>query len=90
MDGYFCGALVKKRTVSRKRPSGALGKVTYPFEPFGWEEGQAPKQETILVKNATVWTNEKEGVLQNTDVLIRNGKIAAVGKNLAADDAQSN
>ncbi|TAL49652.1 MAG: amidohydrolase, partial [Chitinophagaceae bacterium] len=60
-----------------------IGKVIYPFEPFGWEEGQAPKQETILIKSATVWTNEKEGVLQNTDVLIKNGKIAAVGKNLS-------
>ena len=30
-----------------------------------------PKQETILIKNATVWTNEKEGVLQNTDVLLK-------------------
>jgi imidazolonepropionase-like amidohydrolase len=67
----------------RRRPSGPLGKVTYPFEPYGWEEGNAPKQETILIKNATVWTNEKEGVLQNTDVLIKNGKIAGIGKNLS-------
>lgn len=66
---------------ARKRPL-VLGQVTYPFMPFGWEEGQAPKQETILVKNGTVWTSEKEGVLQNTDVLLRNGKIAAIGKNL--------
>jgi imidazolonepropionase-like amidohydrolase len=68
---------------------GQLGKVTYPFEPFGWSEDQAPKQETILIKNATVWTNEKEGVLQNTDVLIRNGKIAAVGKNLSDAGART-
>src|SRR5207237_4394794 len=59
-----------------------------PFEPFGWEEGAAPKQETILIKNATVWTNEKEGVLENSDVLIRNGKIAAVGKNLSDASAR--
>ncbi len=65
-----------------------IGKVTYPWEPFGWEEGQAPKQETILIKNATVWTNEKEGILQNTDVLIRNGKIASVGKNLSEAGAR--
>jgi imidazolonepropionase-like amidohydrolase len=60
-----------------------LGKVTFPFEPYGWEEGAAPKQETILIKNATVWTNEKEGVLQGADVLIRGGKIASVGKGLS-------
>jgi imidazolonepropionase-like amidohydrolase len=84
----YSGALAEKVDSARKRPSGALGKVTYPFLPFGWEEGQAPRQETILVKNATVWTNEKDGVLQNTDVLIRNGKIAGVGKNLQANDAR--
>ncbi len=84
----FAEPLQQKADSARKRPAGALGKVTYPFVPFGWEEGQAPRQETILVKNATVWTNEKEGVLQNADVLIRNGKIAAVGKNLSADGAR--
>jgi imidazolonepropionase-like amidohydrolase len=84
----YLGALAEKADSARKRPSGPLGKVTYPFMPFGWEEGQAPKQETILVKNATVWTNEKDGVLQNADVLIRNGKVAAVGKNLQANDAR--
>ncbi|HEY0732414.1 MAG TPA: amidohydrolase family protein, partial [Chitinophagaceae bacterium] len=73
---------------ARKRPTAPLGKVTYPFEPFGWEEGKQPKQETILIKNATVWTNEKEGILQNTDVLIRNGKIASVGKNLSEAGAR--
>jgi len=66
----------------RPKKQEPIGKVIYPFEPFGWEEGQAPKQETILIKNATVWTNEKEGVLQNTDVLIKNDKIAGIGKNL--------
>ena len=72
-----------KADTTKKKESPVIGKVIYPFEPFGWEEGQNPKQETILIKNATVWTNEKEGVLQNTDVLIKNGKIAGVGKNLS-------
>ncbi len=84
----FAEAAVEKADSTRKRPMGALGKVIYPFEPFGWEETQAPKQENILIKNATVWTNEKEGVLQNTDVLIRNGKISSVGKNLSAEGAK--
>jgi hypothetical protein len=34
-----------------------------------------PKQETILFKNITVWTNEKEGIIKNTDVLLSDGKI---------------
>src|SRR5678809_1284993 len=36
-----------------------------------------------LIRNATVLTIT-HGTLQNTDVLMRNGKIAAVGKNLNA------
>ena len=78
----------KADTAPRKRPAGAVGKVVYPFLPFGWEEGQEPKQETILVKNATVWTNEKEGVLQNTDLVIKNGKISRIGKNLSEANAR--
>ncbi|MFZ1262491.1 MAG: amidohydrolase family protein [Chitinophagaceae bacterium] len=72
----------------KKKEMPVVGKVVYPFEPFGWEEDQGPKQETLLIKNATVWTSEKEGVLQNTDVLIRNGKIAAIGKNISEPTAR--
>jgi imidazolonepropionase-like amidohydrolase len=36
-----------------------------------------------LIRNATVITVTR-GTLENTDVLLRNGKIAAVGKNLNA------
>jgi imidazolonepropionase-like amidohydrolase len=57
------------------------GEVTYPFNGYGFTA--APKQENILIKNTTVWTNEKEGELPNTDVLIKSGKIAAIGKNLS-------
>ena len=79
----FDKAGTPKPDSSRPKRQGPIGKVIYPFEPFGWEEGQAPKQETILIKNATVWTNEKDGVLPNTDVLIKNGKIAGIGKNIS-------
>jgi len=64
----------------------ALGSVIYPFSAFGNTE--LPKQETVLIKNGTVWTNEKEGILQNADVLLENGKIKAVGKNLSASGAK--
>ena len=63
-----------------KAGDAVLGKVTYPFTAFGWTE--LPKAQTFLLKNATVWTNEREGILQNADVLIQNGKIAKVGKGI--------
>lgn len=60
----------------------AMGAVTYPFLPYGNEA--APQQETMLIKNATVWTNEQQGKIEGADVLVRNGKIEAVGKGLTA------
>jgi imidazolonepropionase-like amidohydrolase len=84
----FVKAAEAKPDTTKKKEMPVVGKVVFPFEPFGWEEGQQPKQETILIKNATVWTNEKEGILQNSDVLIKNGKIAAVGKNLSDPSAR--
>jgi imidazolonepropionase-like amidohydrolase len=64
----------------KKATKPEVGSVIYPFIAFGSKE--KIKQEEILIKNATVWTNEKEGILQNADVLLKDGKISAVGKNL--------
>ncbi len=60
--------------------------VSFPNGAYGFT--QLPKQETILFKNATVWTNEKDGILENTDVLIKNGKISAIGNNLSPNGAK--
>nr|WP_321235192.1 amidohydrolase family protein [uncultured Psychroserpens sp.] len=60
--------------------------VTYPNVAYGFAE--KPKAETMLFKNATVWTGEDEGVLKNTDMLIKNGKIAKIGKNLSDGSAR--
>lgn len=59
--------------------------VNYPFGAYGWDK--MPEQKDILIKNATVWTSEKEGVLKNTDVLVKKGKIAAIGQNLKPGNA---
>lgn len=62
-----------------------IGKLIYPFAPFGNE--QIPLPQTYLIKNSTVWTNESEGILQQADVLVRDGKIAQVGQGLSASGA---
>lgn len=69
-----------KDTVKPEKPNRVIP-VTYPNVAFGDTKKQTAQ--TLLFKNATVWTNEKEGILTETDVLIKNGKIAAVGKNLS-------
>jgi len=56
--------------------------LLYPF--VGMGNAKKPQPETMLIKNATVWTNETDGVLQNADVIVSGGKIQQVGKGLTA------
>lgn len=58
------------------------GNLVYPFTAYGRE--QLPQQQDFVIRGATVWTNEDEGVLQ-TDVLVEDGRIAGVGENLSAN-----
>ena len=78
-------SMLAKDSAKNKMPLN-LGKIIYPFNGYGNE--LLPKQEELLIKNATVWTNEKEGVLENADVLVRNGKIVEVGKNVSSRSAK--
>ncbi len=80
------GFVPQAKRDTTKKDSLKLGAVTYPLMAYGWKE--MPKQKTVLFKNATVWTNEKEGILPNTDVLIANGKIQTIGKNLSDPAAE--
>ena len=68
------------------KPASTNGSLIFPFIAFG--NTTVPVQEAVLLKNATVWTNEKEGILKNADVLLEGGKIKAVGKNLSAGSAK--
>lgn len=71
---------------ARRKPPVQSGGITYPFAAYG--NSELPVQETLLIKNATVWTSEKEGKLENSDVLVKGGKIVQVGKNLADASAR--
>jgi imidazolonepropionase-like amidohydrolase len=84
MEGNVKIDTVKKTDKPNKIET--LAKINYPFTGFGWTE--KPKNEVTVFKNATVWTSEKEGKLENTDVLVTNGKISAIGKNLNATGAK--
>ncbi len=70
----------KKEAEVDARP--LVSRQTAPNAAFGFIE--RPTRENVLIKNATVWTNEAEGVLEGADVLISAGKIAAVGRGLTA------
>lgn len=56
------------------------GPVWYPMNAFGTT--QFPDTETVVFRNATVWTNGPQGILATADVCIHNGKIVAAGPKL--------
>ena len=70
----------KKKIKTNKNHSIVLHPVSYPN--IGYGNFTQPKQQTILIKNTTVWTSESDGILTNTDVLLKNGKIIQIGSNL--------
>lgn len=67
---------------NKKEPTSQtfLSNRTFPNKAFGFS--QLPKTEDILIRNATVWTCSKSGVLLNTDIFVQQGKIAQIGANL--------
>ncbi|WP_167341765.1 amidohydrolase family protein [Nonlabens sp. SY33080] len=76
----------EKEEDNKDKEVKSLGALTYPNLAYG--ASQRPQQETILYRNATVWTNEDDGILKNTDVLVKDGKIAKIGTNLNAGRAR--
>ena len=49
--------------------------------------GSVASAQDLLIRNATVHTASARGTLQATDVLVRNGRIAAIGNGLSAGSA---
>ncbi|HNM34258.1 MAG TPA: amidohydrolase family protein [Chitinophagaceae bacterium] len=72
----------KNTTHSTDKTAITINDVVYPFSGYGYKKEFAPMQEKILIRNVTVWTNEKDGKLENTDVIINKGKIERIGKHL--------
>ncbi|MBK8499883.1 MAG: amidohydrolase family protein [Flavobacteriales bacterium] len=73
-------ARTSKADTSKVKPPPAHGDLVFPLVGYGWR--QAPAQESVVLRNATVWTNTSKGILRNTDVLMHRGKIIAVGEKL--------
>lgn len=57
-----------------------VGEVIRPFMAFGNRE--QPREESLLIQNATVWTCGPEGIIEGGEVLIHKGEILGVGKQL--------
>jgi imidazolonepropionase-like amidohydrolase len=49
-----------------------------------WNSPVPEQPEHVLIRNATVWTADKAGILENADILIRRGEIRRIGTGLRA------
>ncbi len=78
---------VMLKDTSKVAKQNKIFPVTMPNIAYG--NVKKSNQEALLFKNATVWTNEKEGILTETDVLVKNGKIVSIGKNLVDTTAKT-
>ncbi|MEE2876894.1 MAG: amidohydrolase family protein [Candidatus Neomarinimicrobiota bacterium] len=63
--------------------------IRYPEGAFGYET-LPPRPALVLVKNATIWTMGSQGVLEGSDLLIKDGKVWKVGKNLTISTKAKN
>tara|TARA_B100001248_G_scaffold80419_2_gene58383 strand:+ start:1052 stop:4039 length:2988 start_codon:yes stop_codon:yes gene_type:complete len=75
----------KKESESKRKRKDSPGEtfvsdVTFPNVGFGISS--IPGSRSVHFKNATLWTNEDEGIIENTDIIIDNGKIIEIGENL--------
>jgi len=61
----------------------ALAARPYPAGAFG-RNGPPEQPAVLLVRGATLWTSAAQGRLENADLLVRAGRITAVGRNLEA------
>ncbi|WP_397447031.1 amidohydrolase family protein [Polaribacter sp. R77954] len=78
----------KEKSKQKKKAAEAVTVLPVSYPNIGFGNFNQPKTETILIKNVTLWTSEDEGILENTDVLLEDGKIAKIGKNLKSKKAK--
>ncbi|MBI3713940.1 MAG: amidohydrolase family protein [Burkholderiales bacterium] len=75
-------AFVPEKAIVKPEVMPAQWANSYPAGPFSI--ATPPHVKTLLIKNATIWTSAAAGKLEQSDLLIVDGKIKAIGKNLSA------
>ncbi len=73
----------KEKDDKKKTPHEILP-IAYPN--VGYGNTSLPQQQNMLFTNATVWTCEDAGILKNTDVLVKDGKIVATWEHVLKYD----
>ncbi|MBR7747517.1 amidohydrolase family protein [Undibacterium baiyunense] len=75
-------AVTADTTPAKVEKAAAAWNQLYPAGPYAINAPERPG--AVLIKNATIWTSGKAGKLEQSDMLVVNGKISAIGKDLKA------
>ncbi|MCE3280983.1 MAG: amidohydrolase, imidazolonepropionase [Bacteroidetes bacterium] len=91
----YTSSLTETKKDTAKKLSNSFGQVIYPFCAYGEKADDKDgfdkvvndfktRYDAVLIKHVTVWTNEPEGVLQNRDVYMTEGKIVRIADDINA------
>ncbi len=72
----------KPDTAKQIIPVCSSNELIFPDGAYGRKE--IPRQQDVLVKNATIWTSGPQGNLEGSDIFISKGKISKIGKGISA------
>lgn len=80
-------SLFTEKEKKKDKPVITYSEVRYPNKAYGWKSSELKDAEnkSYLIKNVTVWTNEKAGIVKNQDVITEKGKIKSVGTSLSCN-----
>lgn len=66
---------ISKNTISVD--TSEVGDIWFPNMAYGFDT--IPEEEIYVLRNATLWTNEKEGIIEKGTIILKDGKIDFIG-----------
>jgi len=62
--------------------AGSSAAAQYQPDIEAWSIDALPSPQTVVVRGATVWTADEAGILEDADLVVDDGRIVAVGRDL--------
>jgi imidazolonepropionase-like amidohydrolase len=78
------GRLIPEKPKEKPKPDVPVESPAVMGNTEAWRMPPPAQPAAVLVRHATIWTAGPKGILTDADLLVKGGKIAAVGKGLSA------